>query len=243
MPPTEYPRQRHPADRRRQRHHPQHHLRRPAGAQPEPGPVRQAARQPGADRQHGVRDHPLADAAGPHAPHRDSRTSSSAARPSSKGDKVVMWYVSGNRDETVIDEPERLHHRPRAAAPAPVVRLRHPPLRRQPPGRDAAAHHLGGDPQALPGDRGGGEPVRAEVLLRARLRTCRRGYRYDGRWPAGWPLLPRNRRRSWGSRFGCQRDKYIRSPSRYLTPFTLSWMSASSAAGLRGSAAGAPSQP
>jgi cytochrome P450 len=23
------------------------------------------------------------------------------------GDKVVMWYVSGNRDETVIDEPER----------------------------------------------------------------------------------------------------------------------------------------
>ena len=24
-----------------------------------------------------------------------------------KGDKVVMWYVSGNRDETAIDEPER----------------------------------------------------------------------------------------------------------------------------------------
>ena len=24
-----------------------------------------------------------------------------------KGDKVVMWYVSGNRDESVIDEPER----------------------------------------------------------------------------------------------------------------------------------------
>ena len=30
-----------------------------------------------------------------------------------KGDKVVMWYVSGNRDETVIERPERLHHRPR----------------------------------------------------------------------------------------------------------------------------------
>ncbi|WP_374573290.1 cytochrome P450 [Phenylobacterium sp.] len=25
-----------------------------------------------------------------------------------KGDKVVMWYVSGNRDEAVIDEPDRL---------------------------------------------------------------------------------------------------------------------------------------
>jgi cytochrome P450 len=23
-----------------------------------------------------------------------------------QGDKVVMWYVSGNRDETVIDDPE-----------------------------------------------------------------------------------------------------------------------------------------
>jgi cytochrome P450 len=23
-----------------------------------------------------------------------------------KGDKVVMWYISGNRDETAIDEPE-----------------------------------------------------------------------------------------------------------------------------------------
>jgi len=24
-----------------------------------------------------------------------------------KGDKVVMWYVSGNRDESVIDQPDR----------------------------------------------------------------------------------------------------------------------------------------
>ena len=33
----------------------------------------------------------------------------------SAGDKVVMWYVSGNRDETAIDEPERfLVGRPRA---------------------------------------------------------------------------------------------------------------------------------
>jgi cytochrome P450 len=25
-----------------------------------------------------------------------------------KGDKVVMWYISGNRDETVFDDPHRL---------------------------------------------------------------------------------------------------------------------------------------
>jgi cytochrome P450 len=33
-----------------------------------------------------------------------------------KGEKVVMWYVSGNRDETVHRPPQRFHHRPRAAA-------------------------------------------------------------------------------------------------------------------------------
>jgi cytochrome P450 len=34
-----------------------------------------------------------------------------------KGDKVVMWYVSGNRDETAIPEPDRFlidRARPRA---------------------------------------------------------------------------------------------------------------------------------
>jgi len=30
-----------------------------------------------------------------------------AGRSIKQGDKVVMWYVSGNRDETAIDEPER----------------------------------------------------------------------------------------------------------------------------------------
>jgi cytochrome P450 len=29
-------------------------------------------------------------------------------KPIRKGDKVVMWYLSGNRDETVIDNPEAL---------------------------------------------------------------------------------------------------------------------------------------
>ena len=30
-----------------------------------------------------------------------------AGRTIRQGDKVVMWYVSGNRDETAIEEPER----------------------------------------------------------------------------------------------------------------------------------------
>ena len=38
-----------------------------------------------------------------------------------KGDRVVMWYVSGNRDEEAIEKPERVHHRPRPAR-APICR-------------------------------------------------------------------------------------------------------------------------
>ena len=46
---------------------------------------------------------------------RAAATSSSSGKTIKKGDKVVMWYVSGNRDDEVIERPERLHHRPRAA--------------------------------------------------------------------------------------------------------------------------------
>ena len=51
------------------------------------------------------------------------------------GDKVTTWFVSGNRDETVFEEPGRL--RPRAATPnrAHGVRARrHPPLHGRAPG-------------------------------------------------------------------------------------------------------------
>ena len=36
---------------------------------------------------------------------RRRRTSSSGGKTIRKGDKVVMWYVSGNRDDEVIDDP------------------------------------------------------------------------------------------------------------------------------------------
>jgi cytochrome P450 len=36
-----------------------------------------------------------------------TRDTELAGRRIARGDKVVMWYVSGNRDETAIDEPDR----------------------------------------------------------------------------------------------------------------------------------------
>ena len=51
----------------------------------------------------------------------------------------------------------RIHRRSQAAARAHVVRLRHPSLPRQPPGRAAVAHPVGGGPAARPADRGGGQ--------------------------------------------------------------------------------------
>src|SRR6185369_11412032 len=35
-----------------------------------------------------------------------ARDTELAGKKIGKGDKVVMWYVSGNRDETMIDQPE-----------------------------------------------------------------------------------------------------------------------------------------
>ena len=32
-----------------------------------------------------------------------------------KGEKVVMWYVSGNRDEDMFEDADELHHRPQNA--------------------------------------------------------------------------------------------------------------------------------
>ena len=69
---------------------------------------------------------------------------------------------------------QRLHHRPRAAAPPPVVRLRHPPLRRHAAGRAAAEDRLGGDPEALRRYRGGRRAEAGVFELRARLSNpCR----------------------------------------------------------------------
>ncbi len=77
-----------------------------------------AARQPGAARLRGAGDDPLADPGRPHAAHGDHADFVLGGKTIKAGDKVVMWYVSGNRDETAIEHAERVHRRPRAAAPA-----------------------------------------------------------------------------------------------------------------------------
>ncbi len=88
-----------------------------AGAEPEPGPVRQAARQPVADPHDGLRDHPLADAAGPHAPHGDGGLRAGGQdHPQGRQGRHVVRLGQPRRQRH--RQPERLHHRPRPAAPA-----------------------------------------------------------------------------------------------------------------------------
>jgi len=62
-----------------------------------------------------------------------------------------------------------VHHRPRAAAGARRLRVRHPPLSRPETGRDAASGGVGGDSAALSGDRGGGRADAAAFQLRQGL--------------------------------------------------------------------------
>ena len=89
-----------------------------------------------------------------------------------KGDRVVMWYVSGNRDEEGIDKPDDfIIDRARPAHPS-VVRLRHPPLRRHAARRAAAQDRLGGDPEALRADRGGRRAEAGLFQLRQGLRVA-----------------------------------------------------------------------
>ncbi len=66
-----------------------------------------------------------------------------------KGDKVVMWYVSGNRDEEVIERPydfiiDRARPRTHLSFGFGIHRCVGNPA-----GRAAAQDHLGRNPQAL----------------------------------------------------------------------------------------------
>ncbi|MGY4501048.1 hypothetical protein ACVWYH_004979 [Bradyrhizobium sp. GM24.11] len=66
-----------------------------------------------------------------------------------KGDKVVMWYVSGNRDEEAIEKPYDFiidRARPRTHL---SFGFGHPPLRRIAPCRTPAQDYLGRDPEAV----------------------------------------------------------------------------------------------
>ena len=99
------PRQPHPARRRRQRHHPQLDVGRRARAQPVPGRVRALK----AD--HGLIPklvHEIIRWQTPLAYMRRIATKDTVLNGQfiRKGDKVVMWYASANRDERTFENPD-----------------------------------------------------------------------------------------------------------------------------------------
>ena len=60
------------------------------------------------------------------------------------GDKVAMWYASGNRDERKFDDPDTLlFDRKNARNHISFFRLWDSPLLWQPPCRDATANSMG----------------------------------------------------------------------------------------------------
>ncbi len=80
-----------------------------------------------------------------------TRDTELGGQPISEGDKVVMWYVSSNRDETRLRGPGPLRRHPQPRAPG--VRRRRPALLpRRRAGAARAAGPVRGDAGALPGD-------------------------------------------------------------------------------------------
>ncbi len=93
-----------------------------------------------------------------------------AGKPINKGEKVAMWYVSGNRDEDMCENADELQIERKNARSHISFGFRHSPLPRPAACRIAATHHLARNPQALSRNRGS---RRAEVYLfefRPRLR-------------------------------------------------------------------------
>ena len=73
-----------------------------------------------------------------------------------KGEKVVMWYVSANRDETAIERANEFLIDREECKASPLVRLGRALLHGQPHGRNAAECALGGDHEAVRQGRGRG---------------------------------------------------------------------------------------
>ena len=71
-----------------------------------------------------------------------------------KGDKVAMWYISGNRDEEAIEDPDRFIIDRDHPYEARFFRLRDTPLPWEGARRVAVENHVAGNPRTLPDNRG-----------------------------------------------------------------------------------------
>ena len=121
----------------------------------------------------GAGNHPLPDAARLYAPHRPRRRRvRRQAHPQGRQGRDVVHFRQPRRGGD--RGPRPLHHRPPPPAPAPLVRLRHPPLRRQESGRNATQDPVGGNPRPPAGNR---SRRRAEARL---LGLCARHQRTAG---------------------------------------------------------------
>ncbi len=95
----------------------------------------------------GAGDHSLPDAALLHAPDRArGRRVRRPTHPQGRQGRHVVHLGQPRRGGDRRARP--LHHRPSSSAPASVVRLRHSPLRRQEPGRNAIEDPVGGNARA-----------------------------------------------------------------------------------------------
>ena len=163
-----------PADRRRQRHHPQHHLRRRLALNQNPDQYAKLRANPAlipSMVSETIRwQTPLAHMRRTaHAGHRARRQDHQEGRQGRHVVRLGQPRRDGDRrpNDYIIDR-----ERPRSA---PLVRLRHPPLRGQPPRRDCSCTIIWEEILKRFPDRGGG---RAE----ARLLDLREGLRDACRW-------------------------------------------------------------
>ena len=99
-----------------------------------------------------------------------------------RGDKVVLWYVSSNREDSLYEDADCVPRGPQPRASG--LRRRRPPLLpRHRPRPPRAPDHVRGDAQALPGDgddRQAPTYVESGVLSNQRRKTLLRpaGLRY-----------------------------------------------------------------
>ena len=112
-------------------------------------------------------NHSLPDAARLHAPHGACRRRiRRAAHPQGRQGRHVVHLGQSRRGGDRRARP--VHHRPSPPAPASVVRLRHSPLRRQEPGRNAIEDPVGGNSRPPAEDRGGRRAEAGVLVLRPR---------------------------------------------------------------------------